>query len=223
MSFVPNGLERIAVEERNLMRIGEGDQTAALQVRQDAAYGLDRQTEVIGNIAPRHRQPNLSAGILAIGHFDQERRHPLAGRHAAEAEQMVVRCQQIPQHDFAQMPRDFRIVPDQPFGRSAREAQDRDVVDRFGREAALPEILEAERIAGEAELGDVPPSIGQEFADADGTANYPVPTPGRLAFAINLLGRRELPPTCDLFQRNQRVDLSPMPRYDHSCTVFADL
>ena len=76
-----------------------------------------------------------------------------------------------------------------------------DVVDRFGGQTMAGQFHEAEQIAGEKELNDLAPAIGQMLAQADSTAHHPIGVLRSVAFVEDRLIVMEVQFRADVLQR----------------------
>ena len=59
--------EGLAIEKFHAMGIRSCDQASPLEIGEDPANGLDREPEMIGDVAARHRQIDAMPGIMALG------------------------------------------------------------------------------------------------------------------------------------------------------------
>jgi len=119
-----------------------------------------------------------------------------------------MRVSEIAQHRVAQQARQRVVLIYQLFGRLPSGAHDDNIVHRFGGVWASFGAVETKAIAAEAELGNVPPAIGEKLAHPNRPGDDFIPALGAVAFGIDLSIAREAEPRADALQRHQRVEVT---------------
>jgi hypothetical protein len=128
-----------------------------------------------GDIAAAHRQFDMLLVIVPFGQFKTKGCDPLARCHPTEEGQSTLRGREAFQRHVSEKPSNSRIVIDQSLGNRPRIPHHRRIHDRFGRKPPLHGAVETERVAAEAELGDMPATIRTQLGDAHGTGDDLVP------------------------------------------------
>src|SRR5258708_926287 len=97
-SLSPERRQPSGIEALQLRPIAQADAAAARQLDRGLAFelgeragnGLDGQTEIVGNVLPRHRQVEGTLRRGAVGHLKKEARYALLGVLAAEEQHMIL-------------------------------------------------------------------------------------------------------------------------------------
>jgi hypothetical protein len=76
-----------------------------------------------------------------------------------------------------------------------------DVVDCFGRQTMAGQFHKAEQIAGEEELNDLAPAIGQMLAQANSATHHPIGVIRDVTFVEDRLTGMEVQSCADVLQR----------------------
>lgn len=90
--------ERVSIENADVVQIPQNDQSDRRQLADRSAHGLDSEAEMVGNIEPRHRQPDHIAGVGALRQGKQERCNALVGIHAPQLEHLKMRVGEAAGH-----------------------------------------------------------------------------------------------------------------------------
>lgn len=67
----------------------EAEQSLAPENREGARYRFNRQTEIVGYIASRHRKKHFPRRLQSVVHFDQKGCDPLDSCLSTQEQQMV--------------------------------------------------------------------------------------------------------------------------------------
>jgi hypothetical protein len=136
------------------------DETRTLQLADRAADGFVGQTEIIGDVLPVHRSIDEIVLIQpdAVRQKQKERDHPFLGGLTAQNGKMILHVAEALRHERRKAAAHARPFLAEGRNRALRIGHEYDVGYRFGREAMLFEVQDAEEITGKRELYDVAPA-----------------------------------------------------------------
>src|ERR1700687_2894395 len=116
--------QRRAVAQFDAVRRWNADRAVTFEPRHDAAHGLDRQTEVVGDIIARHRQVDRAGRLAPLEHIEQKCRDPLGRAHPPQHKHPDLRVGEVAQGHIAQ------AAPDPGSRRSAARWRAEDSASR---------------------------------------------------------------------------------------------
>jgi hypothetical protein len=97
--------------------------------------------------------------VVPFGQLKKKGCDPLGRSHPTEEGQPALCGRKAFQRHVSEKPSNRRIVIGQSLGSRPRIPHHRRIHNRFGRKPALRGAVETERVAAEAELGDIPATI----------------------------------------------------------------
>ena len=157
--------ELVAVSDLDAVGSRQGDEPILLQLGQCPGHRLDRQAEIVGDVASGHWQPDgallLRTGLLR--HQEEEARDLLRCRLAAEQEHLVLGGAELVGGDGQDALCKARHFIDETVESRALVTAERDLRDRLCRIDADALRREAEKLAGREEAGDLPATIGKNL------------------------------------------------------------
>src|SRR5215469_852434 len=163
----------------------ELDGGCAFQVPKRTRDGLDRQTQIIGNVLPRHRQLDGSADRHALGHLQEKRGHALLGV-LDQQQDMILHLTQFGAGQSPELAGDVVIARCERNERTALDDQQLAFADRLRGKGVLRIRLKSESITREIETAHLPTAIGKHLIGSHGAYLNLVEVLGRLTFAVDL-------------------------------------
>ncbi len=164
-SCLAERLKSVSVMKFDTMRCRNRDDSVTPEARQNAAHGLDRQSEVIGDVTARHRQIEHTRCILPFRDLQEKARDALGSGHPPEHQHARMCVSKLAERSVVQATYQQGVLVDQPIGGALGISRDGDIPDGFRRSDPDAGSREAEAVAGETEFGDMTAAIGQQFAD----------------------------------------------------------
>jgi hypothetical protein len=159
-------------------------------LRQRARDGFDSQTEIVGNVLPRHRQLDIIPGMDAIGHFQQKTGDALA-RRLDEQQDMALDAIELESGQCPELPGDVVVARGKRHHRAALDDENLRVGDRLGGEGMLGSGLEAEKIARQIEVADLAATVIEHLVGAHRSTEHLVEKIGGLVLTVDFGVARE--------------------------------
>src|SRR5205814_485545 len=119
-SCLAERLKSVSVIKFDTMRCRNRDDSVTPEARQNAAHGLDCQSEVIGDVAARHRQIEHTRCILPFRDLQEEARDALGSGHPPEHQHARMCVSKLAERSIVQATYQQGVLVDQPIGSKAK-------------------------------------------------------------------------------------------------------
>jgi hypothetical protein len=183
-------LERLAIDDRHPARAGKPDDAALLQDGEAAAYRLDREAEIVGDLVARQGQADRAAGAVgeARRHPREERADLLQRGGPAKDEDLLLQPADRLEAQVAEGPRQSGVGVGEHLDTLSRIAGDGGALDdSLDGECVLVPDGDAEKVAGEQEPDDLATSARPHGVATRHPGEQPVPALGRAFVVANFL------------------------------------
>ena len=179
--------ELLAVQKDDLALIAanESDDVEFMQPRQCAGHGFQCQAQIVGNVAPRHRQRHDAGRRQSSVHLDQKGGDPLQRSLAAEQQHVVFRVLQVTRGHAEQVSRDQRIALSHHLEAAPLDQANRGVHDRLRRKPVLASVFQSEDVAGQVKRADLATAVRKQLVASHGADLDLIDVLRRLLFAVD--------------------------------------
>ena len=188
------------------------DDPRLAQVGEFAAHRFLGQPQIVGDVAPAHRQRNQIRPVAAAEsgaalNIRQEAREPFRRGLAAERHHPFLRDGQFGGRAPIARLGQRRIMIDEPFEPPLQDAAQGRVADRLGREAVALLRLEADEIAWKQKGDDLPAAVRQDRVKLDDAAGQAEHAVGGVALVEQRLPGGQVQPAPLVAEIGQRLDI----------------